>query len=265
LFKIFGEDEFKKELVNDMKNSPFSIMIDGSNDSGMAKMYPITVHIYDVEFERVMTKFFDINLIEGRSSGTAATIFEHVDAVFEKYEIHWNSVTGLGVDNTNVNIGEHDSIKSRVLEKEPNIIVVGCACHMLHNAASKAASAFGRVTGFDIEDHCVDLYYWFDKSTKRKGALKEYFEFCNTEYEGVIKYISVRWLCIEHCLDRELKKYVALKSYFCSENENDNRFQRLKSAFSDPKSELYLFFFIQQLLHSPISTDFCNGKILYST
>ncbi len=110
-------DEFKKELVNDMKNSPFSIMIDGSNDSGMAKMYPITVRIYDVEFERVMTKFFDINLIEGRSSGTAATIFEHVDAVFEKYEIHWNSVTGLGVDNTNVNIGEHDSIKSRVLER----------------------------------------------------------------------------------------------------------------------------------------------------
>ena len=128
-----------------MKNSPFSIMTDGSNDTGMAKMYPITVHIYDVEFERVMTKFFDINLIEGRSSGTAATIFEHVDAVFEKYEIHWNSVTGLGVENTNVNIGEHDSIKSRVLEKEPNIIVVGCPHHMLHNAASKAASAFGRV------------------------------------------------------------------------------------------------------------------------
>ncbi len=120
---------------------------------------------------------------------------------------------------------------------------------MLHNAASKAASAFGRVTGFDIEDHCVDLYYWFDKSTKRKGALKEYFEFCNTEYEGVIKYISVRWLCLERCLDRELKKYVALKSYFCSENENDNRFQRLKSAFSDPISEWYLLFF-----HSTIAT-----------
>ena len=51
-------EEFKKELVNVMKNSPCSIMIDGSNDTGMVKMYPITVRIYDVEFERVMTKFF---------------------------------------------------------------------------------------------------------------------------------------------------------------------------------------------------------------
>lgn len=43
---------------------------------------------------------------------------------------------------------------------------------MLHNAAGKGASAFGDVTGFDIEDHCVDLFYWFDKFTKRKGAKK---------------------------------------------------------------------------------------------
>ena len=28
----------------------------------------------------------------------------------------------------------------------------------------------------------VDLFYWFDKSTKRKGKVKEYFEFCNQEY-----------------------------------------------------------------------------------
>ncbi|CAB4033387.1 Hypothetical predicted protein [Paramuricea clavata] len=150
---IQAEEHFKIELVNDM-NSPFSIMIDGSNDNGIAKMYPITVRIYDDEFNRVMTKFFDMNLIEGRLR--------------------------LGVDNTNVNIGEHDSIKSRVLANEPKVVVVGCPCHMLHDAAGKAANAFGTVTGFDIENHCVDLYYWFDKSTKRKGALKEYFEY---EYE----------------------------------------------------------------------------------
>lgn len=187
-------NEFKAELVEDMKKFPFSFMIDGSNDTGIAKMYPITVHIYDVNFNRVMTKFFDMNLIEGSTSGTAATIFQHVDALFQKYEISWHSVTGLGVDNTNVNIGAHDSIKSRVLGKEPNVFVAGCPCHMLHKAAAKGATAFADATGFDLEDHCVDLFYWFDKSTKRKGILKEYCEFCDTDYEAVVKYVSVRWL-----------------------------------------------------------------------
>lgn len=35
-------NEFKAELVEDMKKFPFSFMIDGSNDTGIAKMYPIT-------------------------------------------------------------------------------------------------------------------------------------------------------------------------------------------------------------------------------
>ena len=93
------------------------------DDTGIAKMYPITVRSYDVEFNRVMTEFFDMNLTEGRTSRTAATIFEHVDSVFDNYAIQWSFVTGFGVDNTNVNIGEHDSIKSRVLEKEQHVRV----------------------------------------------------------------------------------------------------------------------------------------------
>ena len=68
-------NKFKAELVDDMKKFPFSFTIDGSNDTGIAKMYPITVRIYDVNFNRVMTKFFDLILNEGSSSGTAETIF----------------------------------------------------------------------------------------------------------------------------------------------------------------------------------------------
>ena len=114
---------------------------------------------------------------------------------------------------------------------------------MLHNSAAKGATAFADATGFDLEYHCVDLFYWFHKSTKRKGILKEYYMFCDTEYEAVVKYVSVRWLCLERCLDRELKKYHALKSYFLSEHESDNRFKRLNELFQRPMSEIYLMFF----------------------
>lgn len=44
-------------------------------------------------------------------------------------------------------------------------------------------------------------------------------------------------------LDRELKKYHALKSYFLSEHERDNRFKRLNESFQCPMSEIYLMFF----------------------
>ena len=66
--------------------------------------------------------------------------------------------------------------------------------------------AFAAVSDFSIEDHCVDLYYWFDKSSKQKSILKEYYDFCDQDYQEVIKYISTRWLCSERWVNPELKK-----------------------------------------------------------
>ena len=81
----------------------------------------------------------------------------------------------------------------------------------------KASTAFAKTTKFNIEDHCVDLHYWFEKSSKQKSALEEYCVFCNTDYAKVIRHASTGWLGFERCVNRESQKYVALESYFKSE------------------------------------------------
>ena len=43
-------DDIRNELLRDMKRTPFSIMVDGSNDAGLEKMFPISVHIFDVNY-----------------------------------------------------------------------------------------------------------------------------------------------------------------------------------------------------------------------
>ena len=87
-------------------------------------------------------------------------------------------------------------------------------------------------------DHCVDLFYWFDKSSKKKSILKEYYEFCNSECEEFIKYASIRWLYLERCVNRELKKYAGLKSYFLSEGLHNKRFKRLEESYKNPVTKL---------------------------
>ena len=42
-----------------------------------------------------------------------------------------------------------------------------------------------------LGDVCINSSYKFDKSSKRKGKLVEYAEFCDQNYQGVLKYISV--------------------------------------------------------------------------
>ena len=89
----------------------------------------------------------------------------------------------------------------------------------------------------------VDLFHCFDKSSKQKSLLKEHYEFCDTDYSEIIKFISTHWLCLGMCVNREPKKYEGLKPHFLSASGAGDRFRRLKNAFRDPVLEIYLLFY----------------------
>ena len=71
-----------------MQKQPYSLLLDASNDKGIEKMFPITVRIYDINFNRIMTKFFDINPLTGRDASTA--LFNSVDTQLENNDISWD-------------------------------------------------------------------------------------------------------------------------------------------------------------------------------
>ena len=73
---------------------------------------------------------------------------------------------------------------------------------------------------FNVEEMVVDLYYWFDKSTKRKASLAGYCSFCDTSYREIVKHVNTRWLSLGRAIERVLQQYEALKSYFKSQSMN---------------------------------------------
>ena len=99
-----------------MTQSPLSIVLDESNDTVLQKMYPVTVRIFDVNFNRIMKKLFDKKFLEGRDV-TAASMFDSVNNLFERYNVHWDHCMGIGLDNTNANIGERNFVKARARQK----------------------------------------------------------------------------------------------------------------------------------------------------
>ena len=150
----------------------------------------------------------------------------------------------IGMGNTSVSMGIHNSTKTRVLEKNSSAHVNGCPCHIVRNTAAKAAETFREVAGFDIEDFLVDLYHYFDKSSKRKVTHEEFCLFFEQEYRKIIKYVSTRWLSLEAAVTRSLKIYSSLRSYFLSiTEENGPRFKRLVEHYSKPMTEVYLYFY----------------------
>ena len=151
-------------------------------------------------------------------AGKASNFFEAIEESFEADEIPWNNCASLSIDNTNAMVGKQNSVASRFLQKNPNIFIGGCPCHLAHITASHANDAFSNAISTNVEDVCVDCFYWFDKSTKRKGKLVQYYEFCDQGYQSVLRHISVCWLSLERCIGRILRKYPSLKSYFLSKH-----------------------------------------------
>lgn len=151
---------------------------------------------------------------------------------FDMYNIPWKNVIGLSLDNASVNMGRHNGLYTHFAKKNPDIYTAGCPCHIIHNTASHASKSFSNITHFCIDDLIVDVYYYFDKSTKRQATLKEFCDFCDQGYREILKYGATRWLSKEVCVDRLLKQYPSLKSYFSSQADlpSDLRFKRLKKV-----------------------------------
>lgn len=62
----------------------------------------------------ISTQFLDMCM---SSSSTAEGIFARMHEIFSKHSISWSNCVGIGLDNTSVNMGHRNSIKTRVVQK----------------------------------------------------------------------------------------------------------------------------------------------------
>ena len=127
-------------------------------------MYPVLIRLFDDNKGKVSVQLLDMGACK---EGTAEALFNKIDSILEN-KVDWENCVAVGLDNTAVSVGKKNSIMTRVLAENKNIFTNGYPYHITHNTANKAAERFAEVSGFDAEDFLVELFHWFDKSSKRK-------------------------------------------------------------------------------------------------
>ena len=128
-----------------MKKDPFALAINGSSDSGVEKMNPLSVRLFDNLCGIVCTRLLDMCM---SSSATANSIFSKLNEAFSHRGISWQNCVGISLDNTSVNMGCHNSISTKVQSANSSIYIMGCPCHIVHNNAVKADDAFERYDSY---------------------------------------------------------------------------------------------------------------------
>ena len=191
-----------------LHQNPFSLAVDGSSDTGTENMYPLVVRIYMYDSKRgeICSKFWHMCLVSDCSAQGISWMCPR----------HWQNVIGLSLNNTSVNMGRHNDLYRKFEAKNSSVYTFGCPCHIIHNTANHASRVFAGVTGFDIGDFLVNVFHYFDNSTKCQALLKEYCEFCDQEYCKIRKFGATHWLSKEVCINRVLKQYIPkLKELLC--------------------------------------------------
>ena len=77
-------------LVEDMKANSYSLLVDGSSDTGLVKLNLLTVRIFDTRRSRVLTHLLDMCTTSERECGTSAAIFSKIDSVLNNHNILWH-------------------------------------------------------------------------------------------------------------------------------------------------------------------------------
>ncbi len=209
-------------------------MVDESNDIMCAKECAILVRYYSEAQDKVTVGFLDMPVC---NDSKAANIFNCIASSMHDKGLEWSNCVGFSSDNCNVMIGKNNSVLSRVKSQAPYIYSVGCPSHLVNICAKTAAKELS----MSPEELLIDIYYYFEKSSKRREDLKQFQDFCNVAQQRVQKHCPTRWLSLGKGLDHMLNQWPAFSSYFESHSENQKS-RDIQKRLTDPSMKLYTCF-----------------------
>ena len=103
-------------IVQHCQNYPYSCDTDGSNDTGIQKMNPVSIHINDANTSKVAANhFYNMCLTEGEHGATAESIFVAIENNFDY--IPFQNCVSLNVDNASNMVRKRNSLASRFKDK----------------------------------------------------------------------------------------------------------------------------------------------------
>jgi len=115
-------------------------------------------------------------------------------------------------DNCSVMKGRPNSVLSQIRNVQPEVLDVGCICHLAKISVACALS---------IDCQLIDVYFHFNHSSKRKEEYQEFLEFCDVATLKILKHASTQWLSLEKCINCFLLQQPALLSYFESHEDRE--------------------------------------------
>ena len=253
---------FHEKLLENLKTNLFSVVIDETTDSSVAKQLAVCVSFCD----EAMNVQVDLLALVECSDGSASGLFNQLVKVMDdvkKAGVPLQNWVGFCSDTTNAMMGINHSVKTLVEGKYPWVTVVKCSCHLCALVASHACKKLSK----SLEDLCRTVCNHFRHSAKRQDAYRKEFQvFTQVEQHRFLALAPTRWLSFQNCARRILEQWDTLTLYWDSlvlddpSHANDH----VRMTLNNPYSRVMMFF-VESLLGelNEFNTIFQSEKLLF--
>lgn len=229
---------YKKPVVEMAQATTFNLLCDESNDKGApVELLTILVRIFDSVNGVLATRHLDTVAIVDL---TANGIFAGLESTLKKYGIPFSNMLSFTSDTCNVMKGARKGVIALLRKEQPKVLDVHCTCHVV----SLSVKAATKTLPIKLDELLVDVYYHFHHSVKRIESLKDFSDFCSTEYKSILKHCETRWLSLTRSLKRTLGMWDPLCSYFSSHPDVDKpgKVKNIANLLTRPLTKAWMLF-----------------------
>lgn len=246
LIKYVIAPNMLSELIADIGNRPYSLIVDESTDITTKKYLALCVKYFSIKQNRIIIDFLGIIELE---KADAITLHTKVKKFLEDIELPISNLVGLGTDGGSNLCGKNHSLFTLLSSNNSKLQLIRCVCHTLNLAASDAAKEFPAA----VEFLCTEVYKWFKYSTTKKESYEKLWDTMNKIVDGqdetknkifhqFVRLSGTRWLARYKVVKVLLEHYFELRIYFDDfvKVEKNYMARVLKQMLDDDANYLYL-------------------------
>ncbi|KAJ1526580.1 hypothetical protein ONE63_008166 [Megalurothrips usitatus] len=206
---------FLKELVDDVGDSPFSLIVDEVTDNSTSKFMGVCVRYFSQGRGRMITDFLGLILVRDcTGAALAAAVVEFLR--MEVVKLPLQNLQGVGVDGASNMCGQNNSFYTHLKKQVPHLMLFKCVCHSIDKCAEHAYAKLPA----DLSDLLDDTNTWFNKSAKKWGEYCDYYKTSTGKNpKKLVSRSKTRWLVWVPCSDVIIDQWFELKGYFTLKGE----------------------------------------------
>ncbi len=220
---------FHEELLNDMKNTWYSLLVDEATTEQNIKQLDMHVRYWSNTRDCISRRYFTSAFL---GHARAQDMHDVILNALSADSIPLTKMLQLGCDGPNVNKSLQDKLnESSVKFGGKALINIGsCDIHTIHNSFKKGLESVEE--SWSVEDFLNDVFNFFKKYPSRREDFAEIQASLNSEKQSFKRFVNNRWLSMGPVCARIIEQWNCLKKYFLTENhdkslKSSNAFKRI--------------------------------------